>query len=768
MHTKKDAAFIVNVVLSMLILAYITFITVYEQILTQNNGFFNVIVYGVVLILVFIFITLFVRVLTIKRQTEESSPVLKVLIIFGVLAVFAVFTIMRLRYTSSISPTESPLYKTALYITENQLDQASDVHDHINSYPGDFVYAYLISGIFSITEADSVVYIIINITMMLIVAAFLFFTVNLLAGKACATMAIILFLFMPNNAYLVYSYNSELFVAAMFMITLFIYEVFIYRRFKNPGNARALAIICGVFGGLALSCEPVLLIALIVLMAWVISAKRQAISCAIMPVIIAFVETIILLFLKTMMMAGSFLEVIKNYFLCFVPIHIREVGAEPFSIGVWFGEVTSRFNNPSKFLNDNSYFLTNVDGGIIGPDQVLWLSIVDQFIYLFVLILCVLCVVYILRVTYDKVLPSLAVMIALFFGQLLGGSNRVNYIYFVVVIILIGSTTAYYMYLNHHPIFAVEITNEQIRKDNELMSEEPDEDSDEEELPSEYMLRARALVFLGEDDELYNVIKTEERLGRENNSIAATMIKTHINDEGEYDSVEEHIEYLDDPDEAVEVKEVHEVKAIPSTRPVEIVKPILADDYAVEENEVYSNESDLAASVVSTEDSISMAKISGSMNMNSSMGVSDSVVMAKPILSDEGTTPAEESAAKPQVAQPEGFVFRKKESTGTSTQATKALKEKPVKEKAIKEKPVKQKTAKESLEEYNQSRQQKKSLFGRKTHEQIKPEINKDQVSLDSVKPGEPLPNPLKGPAPSSKTKVGFDFDGDDGDDFDF
>ena len=96
----------------------------------------------------------------------------------------------------------------------------------------------------------------------------------------------------------------------------------------------------------------------------------------------------------------------------------------------------------------------------------------------------------------------------------------------------------------------------------------------------------------------------------------------------------------------------------------------------------------------------------------------------------------------------------------------KAIKEKPVKEKALKEKPQKQKSAKESLDEYNQSRQQKKSLFGRKTQEKNEPEINKNQVSLDSVKPGEPLPNPLKGPAPSNKTKIGFDFEGDDGDDF--
>ena len=149
MHTKKNATFLINVVISMLILAYITFITVYEQILTQNNGFFNVIIYGVVLILVFIFITLFVRILTFKNNSEVS-PILSVLKVIGVIGLFALFVFLRLRYTSSVSPSESPLYNSARYIVNGQLDQAKNVFSHIIAYPADFVYAYFLSIIFQI------------------------------------------------------------------------------------------------------------------------------------------------------------------------------------------------------------------------------------------------------------------------------------------------------------------------------------------------------------------------------------------------------------------------------------------------------------------------------------------------------------------------------------------------------------------------------------------------------------------------------------------
>lgn len=674
MHTKKNATFLINVVISMLILAYITFITVYEQILTQNNGFFNVIIYGVVLILVFIFITLFVRILTFKNNSEVS-PILSVLKVIGVIGLFALFVFLRLRYTSSVSPSESPLYNSARYIVNGQLDQAKNVFSHIIAYPADFVYAYFLSNIFSLAGLNEGVYIVVNISMLIVSALFVFLSVRLISTEACSVLALLIMLFMPNNGYLVYSYNSELFVSAAFSVSLYLYLLLIYKRFRKPAFARVVALLCGVFSGIAISSEPVILLGFITLTIWVFSAKRQNVFTSVIPLIISIIEVIISLILKSLMIGVSFFDTLKGYLLCFVPSVIRVNEAE-FSFSSMFSTVTARLNNPNKFLDDNSYFLSNANGGVVSSDQALWLNVLDQFIYLFVLILCVLCIVYIIRVTYDKILPLYSVMIALFFGQLLGGMNDVSYLYFITVLIIIGSTTSYYMYFNHHPNVALMLTNEAIRQENMLVeesetSEEKEEDKEENDI---YLRRARALIFIGEDEDLYRQIKLEERANRANSPIAATVIKTGINEEGEYDFKSQDVEYFDEPDEKILVKPVHEVKTIPATRPVDVVKPVLADDYLNEQSE---NDSNKQSENHSKESDLSI-------NLSDKTDIKESEPIKEPV-------------------KPEGFIFRKKES---------------------------------------------------------KP--------LDKIKPGEPLPNPLKGPAPSNKKPVDFDFDSSDKDDFDF
>ena len=251
MLTKKNASFIVTIALSMIILAYISYVSVYEQILSKSNGFFNVILFGVVLILVFIFITLLARIITLNPDNKDTSPVLRILIIIGIAAIFGVFVFSRLNYTSSVMPMESVTYKAATAMCNDNLSKVGEVHDKLISYPGDFSYALLMSFVFRFTESAAYIFTIVNIVMMLITAAFLFATVQLISGRACAAFAVIFFMFMPNNTFLVYSYNSELFVAANFMISLFLYLLLIYKRFKTKGISVVISVLCGIFSGIS-------------------------------------------------------------------------------------------------------------------------------------------------------------------------------------------------------------------------------------------------------------------------------------------------------------------------------------------------------------------------------------------------------------------------------------------------------------------------------------------------------------------------------------
>lgn len=756
MHTKKNASFIVTVALSMIILAYITFVTVYEQILSQNNGFFNVIIFGVVLVLVFIFITLLARIITVRTDkktdaSNDSSVVLQILISIGIIAIFVFFTMSRLNFSSTIPPSEAPLYRTAQYIISGQLLQGADIHSHIIAYPADFTFGFVLSKVFLIFEESPKVFIAVNIAMMLITAIFLYLSVKLIAGQACATVSIIIMMFMPNHAYLIYAYTAELFTSALFMIMFFLFELLIYRRFKSNNLPLFISILAGIFGGLCIFCEPVIILAIIVFTAWLFESKKQVFSCNILPLIIAVSEMLVLSFIKSLMIGTGFFDVLKGIFMCFAPGHMREDGAEPFSLKGLYSGITGRLNSPSRYINDTFYFLTDKSGKSLSANQAIWLDLANQLVYIFMLILCVLCIVYILRVSYDKIVPAFSVFSVLFIGQILGGTNSVCYIYFTCVIILIGSTTIYYMYLNHHPDYAVYITNREIRRENEIkanadgseINEDESEVSDnyKESVSPELIKRARALVFVGEDDELYERIKEEERLNKINNPVAYTRIKTTLDEQGVYDSVEENVEFFDEPDKQVEVKKTAQVKTIPATRPVEVVKPVLSDDY----DEILPNQTDLPKAADKAED-----------------------VNLKPMVNHTDN----DSAISPDIAS--GFVFRKKTENNsnnvTKDDIIKTPNEKSGQDKSDKDKLDKFKSDKDKYESDKKSLKKKKPE--KISKEKMKPEKAKAEkkTKLKDVKPGEPLPNPLPTPDKPKLSDLDFDYDIDVGteDDFDF
>lgn len=766
MHTKKNAAFLIIVTLSMLILAFITFITVYEQILSQNNGFFNVIIFGVVLILVFIFITLLARIIVVRPDNKDTSPIIKVLVFIGLVLTIALFVYLRLGYESSIYPDEFDVFKTAEYLCDGQLYEGLDVHERIINYPADFVYGLLLSLIFTIFEASSEVFIIVNIAMLIIAALFMYFTVKMISGKAYAVIAMLIMLFMPNNTFLVYSFNTELFVTAMFMITLYLYEVLIYKRVKYSGVSFLIALLCGLFGGIALSCEPVLYISFIVLTSWAFYAGRHNGFCTLFPMIFSIIIMNVISIIKSILMEVSYLEILIGQLMCFVPTNMRVEGDEIEGFAGLYEKISSRLNNPSKFLNDNFYFLTNREGVSYSANQAIWLRLADQLIYIFMLILCVLCIVYIIRVVYDKIMPTLSVFVALFIGQVLGGINDVNHIYFIAVILIIGSATVYYMYLNHHPDYAVYVTNNEIRKDHELMmlqdgyiDEEQDEEvAEENEFDEEYLERAKALIFVGENDALYTQIKEEEEKNRINNPIATTRIKTTINEEGEYDSVEEQVEYFDDLDEKVEAKPVAAVVAIPSTRPVDVVKPVLAPEYDMpnEDDSIYApvDEVDTKIQVVKDEN------VKANESDISYAEPTDDVIKED----DYFDEPDEEygTPETPQIAETEGFVFRKKEKV--SEEPVSQAKKGRFGSRPLKDSNIQDGDSKKSGKELRKAEKELK-----KAEKELKKaeKIAKKKGNLADIKPGEPLPNPLPVPKPHVAKDLDFDLDDDGTDDFD-
>lgn len=745
MHIKKNGAFIVTVLLSMLILAYITYATVYEQIISQNNGFFNMIIFGAVLILVFIFITLIARVIGLRPKTEESV-ITKYLVYILIMCIFAFFIFLRLKYTTSVPINESIPYKTADYLYVGHLSEGNDIMMPLIYYPSDFMYGVRIAVIFDLLGASKEAYYLMNIICMVISALFIFLTVNLVSNRVCAVIASLIVLFIPGNAFMVYSFNTEVFVDAYFYISVYLYCLLIFKRFKHTLPTVLLSIICGVVTGAVIWSEPVTLIAYLGLLLYLFKSEKQAVICKIGALIGTIGSFVFSLFAKVLQMKITISEAFSGFISCFNPLYNRNT-AESVSIEDAITSLAKRLNNPSRFLSENFYFLSDIDGNYYSANQAIWLTLADQLVYIFCLILCVLCIVYLLRATYTKLMPLYTTMILLFIGQFLGGVNNVNYTYFTYLFIVIGASTIYYMYLNHHRDYATAVINNELKEDYEIKAYkegtliEDNEDKEAiEKISSNELLRARALIFIGENEALYEQIKESERKDRMHNPVAATQMYSAMSETGEYETKEQSIEYFDEMDNIQDKRPVNEVIAIPSSRPVEVVKPIFADDNIELDNNIIDRKKLEEIN----------ENIKNDLNLDTNSDIDISAI----------NIPAEiEPITKPidDVPVAEGFVFRKKDSTQVDTKPTKKVKsDKPVKEvkeeKVKKEKKVKEKPVKEKAVKAPKIERDKK--------------LSKKEPK--NYKPGEPIDNPLPLPKPHVNKDLDFDFDVDVNDDFDW
>ena len=131
-----------------------------------------------------------------------------------------------------------------------------------------------------------------NIIFMVITAAFIYLTVKLVSNTVCAIIASLIILFIPGNAFLVYSYNTEVFVDAYFYISLYLFCLLIFKRFKHNLPTVILSIICGAVSGIVILSEPVSLLAYIGLFIYLFKSDKQSIVCKIFGPIFTIISIV--------------------------------------------------------------------------------------------------------------------------------------------------------------------------------------------------------------------------------------------------------------------------------------------------------------------------------------------------------------------------------------------------------------------------------------------------------------------------------------------
>ncbi len=509
MRQKGGKATITIGIITLIALVYILFSTIYNQIIAQNEGFFYMIVFGGILVLVFVLLSLITKLIAISPQST-GSIVFTILEVCMMFAMGFFFLYKRFQFVSSLSVEDSLFYRAATFINDNTLSGSLDVVTKSLQNPTDYAYAVLLSIVFKFTSPVPEAVIYVNASVILMTAIFAAHIARALGGRVCAFIAFASTLIIPSQAYAVYSYNSVILFTLVVFICLDLY-IHIYMAEEMSTLKRVLLDgLLAFFAAVMLITEPVSIILMVLIIVHYLIFSRDNLKAFFITLGGFLLVFFIFIILKGYSLGVSMPEVLSYSVSRFDFTENEETG-ESYEFSDVYESFEENINNQNRNITENYYFLTKVDGSTISAIQSSWLQLASSLLYMFSLILSISCVIFLFRSKNNKAVPimlmSIGMLFTVFFRVQTGSSG-----FFVFEILLVfGCAGISYMYENQHPEAFVEEDIWSVEKEEE---EEEEEELSEEE-KEELLRRARALIFIGEDDELYEQIKEEEEEERE-------------------------------------------------------------------------------------------------------------------------------------------------------------------------------------------------------------------------------------------------------------
>ena len=786
-NKKADPILMIFAAVALIATAYVLYMTVFEQIISQNQGYFYAVVFGFILLVLFLLCNLFTKLIAISAG-EQHTPYRKLIVIIALAVLAVLFLVVRMKYSTMLYAGDSYNYRGAIGLIDGTYSQSRDVVDDALANPAHFLYSLLLSVVFRITEPGSGPILWAN-AMFIVVCGFLTYRIvrkftNQMCGLFAATLSVII----PSQTFAVYSFTSEPMVAAIFLgavlslISLFsynkrvreMYDAGEYVEDRKDYAGLVYTILGSILIGLLIFVEPFMIIpiGLMVLVGYV-THKSKALS-----MLVAFAVGIILMvllcFVKSSFLDVDFGTVMTSEMSAFDPAMNQNTGNVS-----EFSEVFHSFNvdlsSTNENITENYTFLSDSSGsGAYTEMSASWVIVLNQIMYMFVLMMTISCIILAIKEQKDYVVV-ISILIIGSVVMLLFQQNRANQKFlFVSVFIIATATGLHYLYLDHHPelkvgINALDALEKTGRKEIAAatrsnlknaakMSEE------------EFVKRAKALIFVGNDEDLYRKIKVEER----NKATGYTGKKADTLDS--FDDYDDDF-FLDNEDN-VDDSEVKVTAVAPSG-----IRETVGDAY---KPNAEMHESASAAFNNTSVPAWRRPEKFGDEEMfdedDVELGIAhsafegrESIIASAPLTSDEPAPVVEKIVRKKKVESKTGTGKAKKEKV-EKVKKEKVKKDKPFKEKPVKEKPTREKPAKTYSADPASS-----TMSGGRAIRRVKnvgTGASTETVSVTrpsekpvSVRPSEPIPNPL--PVPKKKEHKPIDYDNkiqktDDDWDFDY
>lgn len=498
---------------SLVLFGYVFFISAFNQIITQNEGFFYMIVFGGILILAYILISLITRLLAISHEMEERK-LWYVTEVVSILVLYALFLRTRLAFTSSLPAQDAVFYKAAVLLEKQILSVGGmDILPQLLNNPAQYAYSTVVWLVFLFTGVNPSVVIYINVAVLFITVFFVYRIVRRIGGRVCGILSVACSLFMPSQAFTVYSYNTELFFACILFAALNLLIYLSDQKYEKKGLRLPLYGLFGALLGVLLFTEPLSAIISVLLLIGIFRSQFKGWLRAFVSILAMLFVFLALFFVKCDSLECTGEELIQAYTDRFSFTSNIETG-EQYDTGQIISRFHVRLDNQNRPIADNYYFLTKGNGQTYSALQAAWYQLGNQLLYLFLIVMSIACAYYVIKGKNQQVLPCLLSLIGALGVLFLGADKESNTWFFVELLIITGCVCLRYLYENYHP------TTESVPVTSDLTCPEDEIEETEEEREIR-LARARALIFIGENDALYQEIKAQEKASQ------SLVLKTH-------------------------------------------------------------------------------------------------------------------------------------------------------------------------------------------------------------------------------------------------
>ncbi len=522
---KTDPILMVAAAIAIIATGYVLYNTVIESLLADGQGYVYAVIFGFILLVLFLLCNLFTKLIAISVG-EQHSPYRKMLCAGGLVLIAILFLVSRMRYSTELYPGEYPVYRGAVAMAEGTYSQSHDVIDSAIANPAQYLYSLILSVIFRFVEPGSTPVLWINAVFIILCGYLTYKIVKTFTNRMCGLFAAVLCAFIPSQTFAVYSFTSQPMVTAIYLgavlalISLFSYNKRI-KELRDAGDvptkdiaATVFAVAGAVLIGLLLFVEPFMIIptALMVLVAY-LSRKMKALS-----MLVAFAAGIVIMFLlcfaKASHMGVDFGKVMQGQISAFDPSTDYNSGQEHEFSDV-FGSFNTELATSDENIRDNySYIYRENKGGVYTESSIQMVLVINEILYMFILVMTLSCMILAVKEQKDYVITISMLIVGAFLMLLFQQNREPQKFLFVTVFIIATATGIHYLYLDHHPELKVSVNAldalEKTGRKEIAAATRSNLKNAAQMNDAEFTKRAKALIFVGNDEELYRQIKDEE------------------------------------------------------------------------------------------------------------------------------------------------------------------------------------------------------------------------------------------------------------------